>query len=77
MRFPLLRAPEGATLHEPGTTPLREADVDDIEVAWDDGVGKDGPSLTGDLGAEIAVREVGEREHLHACGPRQLSDVDR
>jgi hypothetical protein len=77
MRFPLLPAPKGAALHEPGPAPLWEADLDDIEVPWDDGLGEHGPRLARDLGPEVPVREVREREHLHSCGPRELGDVDR
>ena len=62
MRLPLLVPAQRPALHEPGPTPLREADIDDIEVLRDDGLREDRARLADDLGPEVAVREVGERE---------------
>jgi hypothetical protein len=72
-------------LHESGAAPLGEPDVDDIEVPWDDRVGKDLPRLACDLGAEVAVRQVGERQHADAgrmgqlgrCGARRVGRLGR
>jgi hypothetical protein len=76
MRLRLLPAPERAALDETRSAPFRKADVDDIEVAGNNGLGKDGPGLSRDLRSEVAVREVDEGQHLHACGARELGRVD-
>ncbi len=72
MRLPLFVPAQRPALHEPGPTPLREADVDDIEVLWNDGLGEDGARLADDLRPEIAVRQMGEREQAHPGCERQL-----
>ena len=72
MRFGLLPPAQRATLHQARPTPLRKADVDDIEVPRHDRLGKDGPRLARDLGPEVPVREVREGEHLHLREPRDL-----
>ena len=64
-------------LHEPGPAPLREADVDDIEVLRDDGLGEDGPRLADDLRPEVAVRKVGEGQQAHSGCERQLGRARR
>ena len=64
-------------LQKPGPTPLREADVDDIEVLRDDGLPEDRARLADDLWPEVAVREVREREQLDSGGLRQLSSRGR
>ena len=65
-----------STLDEPRPAPLREADVDDIEVPRHDRLGEDGARLARDLRPEVAVRQVSQREHADAGGARQLRDVD-
>ena len=55
-------------LHEPGPTPLREADVDDIEVLRNDGLREDGARLSEDFGPEIPVRQMRESEHAGSGG---------
>jgi hypothetical protein len=45
-----------------------EPDVDDIEVLRNHGLREDLPRLAGDLGPEVAIREVREREHPHLRG---------
>src|SRR5919199_2695287 len=72
MRFGLLPPAQRATLDQARPTPLRKADVDDIEVPRHDRLGKDGPRLARDLGPEVPVREVREGEHLHLREPRDL-----
>ena len=59
------------SLDETGAAPLLERNVDDIEIPRDDGLGEELPRLAGDLGAEVAVREVREREQAHPCRLRQ------
>ena len=68
----LLLPPERAALHEARRPSLGERDIDDIEVPGHDRLGEDGPRLPRDLGPEVPVRHVGEDEHLHAGGPREL-----
>src|ERR1044072_489540 len=51
---------ERAALDEDGRAPLRERDVDDIEVPGHDRLRKDGSRLAGDLGSEVPVGEVRE-----------------
>jgi hypothetical protein len=58
MRLPFLLATERAAFQQLWPSPLREADVDDIEVLRDHRLGEDGPRLADDLGPEVAVREV-------------------
>jgi hypothetical protein len=77
MRFGLLPPAQRAPLHEARPTPLRKADVDDIEVPGHDRLAEDGSSLACDLGPEVAVREVGEGEHLHLREARELCRADR
>jgi len=59
------------------SAPFRKADVDDIEVSRHDGLGEDLPRLPGDLGPEVAVREVREHEHFHARFARDLRRLGR
>ena len=55
--------------------PLREADVDDIEVL-DDCFGKDRTRLARDLGTGAkAIRQVREGKHAHLCRARELRNV--
>ena len=49
----------GSSLHELRCAPLLERDDDDIEVAGDDRVGEDGPSLPLDLAAEVKEPVLG------------------
>jgi putative nucleotidyltransferase with HDIG domain len=65
-------SPKRPALHEARPAPLREADVDDIEVPRHDRLGEDRASLARDLGTEVPVREVGEREHAHVRRAGQL-----
>ena len=76
MRLGLLVPPKRPALDETRPASLRKADVDDIEVPRNDGLGEDRARLASDLRSEVAVRQVREREHLHAGGARQLGDVD-
>jgi hypothetical protein len=46
-----------------------EPDVDDIEVLWNHRLREDLPRLACDLGPEVAVGEVRQREHPHLRGP--------
>ena len=64
-------------LHEPGPAPLREADVDDIEVLRHDRLGEDGARLAQDLRPEVAVRQVGEGEQAHSGCERELGRARR
>jgi hypothetical protein len=50
MRLPLFVPARRPALHESGPAPLREADVDDIEVLRNDGLREDDPRLADDLG---------------------------
>jgi hypothetical protein len=77
MQLALLVPAERPTLDETRPAPLREADVDDIEVSRHNSVGEDGTRLPRDLGTEVAIREVRQREHLHARRTGELRDVDR
>jgi hypothetical protein len=52
----------GSTFHELRRSPLLKRDDDDIQIAGHDRVRKDRLRLTLDLAAEVAVREVRERE---------------
>jgi hypothetical protein len=72
MRLPLFVSAQRPALHDPGPTPLREADVDDIEVLRNDRLRENRSRLPNDLGTEVAVRQVREREQTHAGGDRQL-----
>jgi hypothetical protein len=73
MRLGLLPPAQRPTLDETRPTPFRKADVDDIEVPRNDGFRENRPCLARDLGAEVAVRQVRQRQHLHAGRPRELS----
>ena len=64
-------------LQKPGPTPLREADIDDIEVLRDDGFREDRARLTDDFGPEVAIREVCEREQSDSGGLRELGSGRR
>jgi hypothetical protein len=77
MRIPLFMPAQRPALHEPGPAPLREADVDDIEVLRDDRLREDGARLPENLGPEVAVREVREREHAYAGGRGELGCARR
>jgi hypothetical protein len=72
MRLPLFVPAHCPALHEPGPTPLREADVDDIEVLRNHGLGENRARLADDLGPEIPVREVRERQQPHSGGDCEL-----
>jgi hypothetical protein len=76
MRLGLLTPAQRPAFGEAWPAPFRKADVDDIEVPWDDRLGEDGSRLPGDLGAEVAVREVGEGEHVDAGGPGELGGAE-
>jgi hypothetical protein len=77
MRLGLLPPAQRPTLDEARTTPLRKADIDDIEVPRHDRLRKDGARLAYDLGAEVAIREMGEDEHLDAGLARKLGGTER
>src|ERR671918_1713466 len=62
-------------LDESGAAPLGKPDVDDIEVPGNNCLGEDLARLTCDLGPEVAVGEVREYEHPHACCARELGRV--
>jgi hypothetical protein len=66
MRLPLFVPAQRPALYESGPTPLREADVDDIEVLRNDRLREDGPRLADDLGSEVTVGEVREGEKTDA-----------
>ena len=68
---------ERAALHELRPAALREADVDRIEVPRHDRVREDRPRLARDLAAEVAVREVREREELDLGGARDAGRLVR
>jgi putative nucleotidyltransferase with HDIG domain len=72
MRLPLFVPAQRPALHELGPAPLREADVDDIEVLRNHGLRENRARLTHDLGAEVAVRQVREGQEPHAGGQREL-----
>ena len=59
-------------LYESGPAPLREADVDDIEVPGHDSLGEDGASLASQLWPEVPTRDVREHEQPHR---RQSSEL--
>ena len=67
MRLPLFVPAQRPALYESGPTPLREADVDDIEVLRNHRLREDDPRLADDLGPEVAVGEVRESEKTDAC----------
>jgi hypothetical protein len=77
MRSGLLPPAQCATLHQARPTPLRKADVDDIEVSRHDRLAEDRPRLARDLGPEVAIREVREGEHLHPSEPGKLGRAGR
>ena len=77
MRLPLLLTAKRPALDEPGPAPLREADVDDIEVLRDDSLRKHGARLAHDLGPEVAVRQMGEREEAYSGRRRKLGRARR
>ena len=77
MRLPLFVPAQRPALHEPGPASLREADVDDIEVLRDDGLRKHGTGLADDLGSEVAVRQMGEREEAYSGRRRKLGRARR
>jgi hypothetical protein len=77
MRLGLLPPAQRPTLDETRPAPFRKADVDDIEVARNDRLRENRPCLAGNLGAEVAVRQVRQREHLHAGRTRQLGGAGR
>jgi hypothetical protein len=77
MRLPLFVPAQRPALHEPGPTPLREADVDDIEVLRDDVSGNTAARLADDLGPEVAVRQMGEREEAYSGRRRKLGRARR
>jgi hypothetical protein len=72
MRLGLLPPALRPTLDETRPAPFRKADIDDIEVPRDDGLRENAPRLAGDLGPEVAIREVGEGQHLHSCRTGEL-----
>jgi hypothetical protein len=77
MRLGLLPPAQRPTLDETRPAPFRKADIDDIEVPWNDCLRKKGSCLAGDLGPEVAIREVREGQHLHSCRARQLGGAGR
>ena len=77
MRLSLFVPAQRPALHEPGPTSLREADVDNIEVLRDHGLRKHGTGLADDLGSEVAVRQMGEREEAHSGRRRKLGRARR
>ena len=77
MRLPLFVPAQRPALHEPGPAPLWEANVDDIEVLRDDGLGEYGPRLADDLRPEVTVRQVGEGEQARSGCERQLGSARR
>jgi hypothetical protein len=72
MRLGLLPLTKRPTLDESRPAPFREADVDDIEVPRDDRLREDLAGLADDLGSEVAIGEMRERQHPHAGEPREL-----
>src|SRR3954452_13979544 len=72
MRLPLFLTAHRPALDEPGPTPLWEADLDDIEVLWNDRVGKGPARLAQDLRTEIPVGKVREGEQSNAGRSREL-----
>ncbi len=72
MRLTLFVPAQRPALHQPGPAPLREADVDDIEVLRNDGLRENRTRLPKDLGPEIAVRQVREGEHASSGGGCEL-----
>ena len=77
MSLGLLPPAQRPTLDETRPAPFRKADVDDIEVPRNDGFRENRPCLAGDFGAEVAVRQVRQRQHLHAGRTRQLGGAGR
>ena len=77
MRLPLFVPAQCPALHKPGPAPLREADVDDIEVLRNDGLRENGARLAEDLGPEITVRQMREGEHAGAGRRRELGRARR
>jgi hypothetical protein len=76
MQLALLVSAERPALDEARPAPLREADVDDIEVPRHNRVGEDGTRLARNLGTEVAVGKVREREHADVRGAGKLCDLD-
>jgi len=77
MRVRLLTPAQRPTLDETRPAPFRKADIDDIEVPRDDRPGEDRARLPRDLRAEVAVREVRQRKHLHTRRLRELRGPGR
>jgi hypothetical protein len=73
----LLSRRSGSRLHETGPAPLLEPNVDDIEVPRNHRLGKDLARLPGNLGAEVAVGEVGQREQADLGGLGQRRRAGR
>jgi hypothetical protein len=76
MRLGLLPPAQRSTLDESRPAPLREADVDDIEVPRHDRLREDRASFARDLGPEVAVGEMGQDQHLHAGRAGELRRAD-
>jgi hypothetical protein len=67
---------ERPALDEARPAPLRETNVDDIEVPRYDRLRKDGTRLTRDLGSEVTIGEVRQGEHADVRRARELRDLD-
>ena len=72
MGLPLFVPAQCPALHKPGPAPLREADVDDIEVLRDDRLGEDGSRFANDLGPEVPVGQMRESEQANSRGGGEL-----
>src|SRR3990170_7894856 len=72
-----LAAGKRSSFDETRSSPLLEADIDDIEVLRDDRLGEDCACLARRLRAEVAVREVCEREHRDTRLARESRGVRR
>src|SRR6185436_75583 len=61
----VISATADAALDQTWRTPLRERYVDHVEVLRHHGVGEDRTRLTCNLGSEVAIREVRQRQERH------------
>jgi hypothetical protein len=68
---------ERPAFHEARPASLREADVDDIEVSRDDRLRENRARLARNLRAEVAIRQVREREHAHVRRTGELRHLGR
>src|SRR5687768_9548457 len=77
LRDGLGRFVERSSLEEARSAPCLERNLDDIEVLRNDRLGEDGARLARHLAAEIARRQVRQRQQAHVGLARELGRVER